>query len=163
MHRFIFALTAAVAIGAAPAPAQEGGAPGSQGVTQGDPTIADLVLTEIEKRIIRDYYRGAPDGDDDDEEDDDDGASGKKGAKDKSGLPPGLAKKDTLPPGLAMQLERNGTLPPGLAKRDLPDDLRARLPRRPWGQNLVIVDDKVLLIERATDLILDVLDATAED
>ena len=158
MHRFIFALTAAVAIGAAPAPAQEGGAPGSQGVTQGDPTIADLVLTEIEKRIIRDYYRGAPDDDDEAA-----GAGGQKGAKDKSGLPPGLAKKDTLPPGLAMQLERNGTLPPGLAKRDLPDDLRARLPRRPWGQNLVIVDDKVLLIERATDLILDVLDATAED
>ncbi|MEX0814383.1 MAG: hypothetical protein WD014_01795 [Dongiaceae bacterium] len=156
MHRIIFALTATVAIGAAPAPAQEGGAPGSQGVTQGDPTIADLVLTEIEKRIIRDYYRGAPDGHDD-------GAGGQKGAKDKSGLPPGLAKKDTLPPGLAMQLERNGTLPPGLAKRGLPDDLRARLPRRPWGQNLVIVDDKVLLIERATDLILDVLDAMAED
>ena len=150
MHRFIFALTAAVAIGAAPAPAQEGAAPGSQGVTQANPTIADLVLTEIEKRIIREYYRGGED------------AAGQKDAKDKSGLPPGLAKKDTLPPGLAMQLERNGTLPPGLAKRDLPDDLLARLPRRPWGQNLVIVDDKVLLIERATDLILDVLEtATA--
>jgi Ni/Co efflux regulator RcnB len=144
MHRFILALTMA-AIAAGAACAQDAPAPGSQGVTQADPTIADLVLTEIEKRIIRDYYRG------------DDDAAGQKAAKDKSGLPPGLAKKDTLPPGLAMQLERNGTLPPGLAKRDLPDDLRARLPRRPWGQNLVIVDDKVLLIQRATNLILDIL------
>jgi len=150
MRRFILALTAA-AVAAGAARAQDAPAPGSQGVTQAPSTIADILLTEIEKRIIREYYRGGED------------AAGKKDAKDKSGLPPGLAKKDGLPPGLAMQLERNGTLPPGLAKRDLPDDLLARLPRRPPGQNLVIVDDQVLLIERATDLILDVLEATAGD
>lgn len=52
---------------------------------------------------------------------------------------------------------RNGTLPPGLAKRSLPPDLVLRLPRRPDWQDIVIVDDKVLLIRRATNLILDIL------
>ncbi len=39
---------------------------------------------------------------------------------DRSGLPPGLAKKDRLPPDLERHLERNGTLPPGLQKRVQP-------------------------------------------
>ena len=38
-------------------------------------------------------------------------------------MPPGLAKKKSLPSGLQKQLEKNGTLPPGLAKRELPYDL----------------------------------------
>src|SRR5215831_5359969 len=33
------------------------------------------------------------------------------------GLPPGLAKKESLPPGLQKQLVRNGQLPPGLEKK----------------------------------------------
>jgi hypothetical protein len=73
-------------------------------------------------------------------------------------LPPGLAKRDTLPPGLARQIEKNGTLPPGLAKRDLPADLESRLPRRRGGQRRIVVDDDVVLIEDATDRILDVLE-----
>src|SRR5262249_20389894 len=36
----------------------------------------------------------------------------------RSGLPPGLAKRNgNLPPGLEKHLERNGTLAPGLEKR----------------------------------------------
>jgi hypothetical protein len=36
------------------------------------------------------------------------------------GLPPGLAKRDSLPPGLARQLRERGRLPPGLQKRLTP-------------------------------------------
>ncbi|MBI3484974.1 MAG: hypothetical protein HY012_07470, partial [Acidobacteria bacterium] len=32
----------------------------------------------------------------------------------RSGLPPGLAKRDRLPPGLEKQLRERGKLPPGL-------------------------------------------------
>ncbi|MGE5486725.1 MAG: hypothetical protein ACM3ZB_02755 [bacterium] len=34
-----------------------------------------------------------------------------------SNLPPGLAKRDSLPPGLMKQLRRNGHLPPGLERQ----------------------------------------------
>lgn len=73
------------------------------------------------------------------------------------GMPPGLAKRDSLPPGLAKQLERNGRLPPGLEKRDLPEGLDRLLPPRGHGQERVAVDNDVLLIETATGLILDIL------
>lgn len=36
--------------------------------------------------------------------------------RDRSNLPPGLAKRDSLPPGLMRQLRRNGHLPPGLER-----------------------------------------------
>lgn len=81
----------------------------------------------------------------------------KKGKGGSDTLPPGLAKKNRLPPGLAMQLERGGSLPPGLAKRDLPADLESRLPRRPKGQERVIVGNDVVLVERATGIIIDVI------
>ena len=50
----------------------------------------------------------------------------------RSGLPPGLAKKDRLPPGLERQLRRNAQLPPGLQKRltPFPSALEAELGRR---------------------------------
>ena len=83
-----------------------------------------------------------------------------EGAKD---CPPGLAKKGTLPPGLAMQLERNGHLPPGLEYRDLPDDLLVQLPHLDPHYRYIIVDNRVLLIRRATNLILDVLEVAAID
>src|SRR5438874_6648291 len=35
-------------------------------------------------------------------------------------LPPGLAKRESLPPGLRAQLREHGTLPPGLQKRLVP-------------------------------------------
>ena len=72
------------------------------------------------------------------------------------GLPPGLAKRDKLPPGLQKQIERNGTLPPGLAKRGLPDDLRRQLPVQK-GQDYRVVGNDIVLIETATNLILDIM------
>ncbi len=78
------------------------------------------------------------------------GKKGKKGKKDK-------AKGGDVPSGLAMQLERNGTLPPGLAKKALPPGLAGALPPPPPGQQRLIVDNDVLLIEAATGLILDII------
>ena len=51
----------------------------------------------------------------------------------REGLPPGLAKRNSLPPGLARQLRERGRLPPGLQKRltPLPPTLVRRLPPAP--------------------------------
>ncbi len=47
-------------------------------------------------------------------------------------------------------------LPPGLAKRGLPDDLRRQLPVQK-GQDYRVVGNDIVLIETATNLILDVM------
>ena len=72
-------------------------------------------------------------------------------------MPPGLAKKEKLPPGLAKQLEKNGTLPPGLAKRNLPADLESELPDPVEGLERTIVDNAVVLVEKATGRIIDII------
>jgi len=77
-------------------------------------------------------------------------------------MPPGLAKRDELPPGLARQLTERGTLPPGLAKRDLPADLAGKLPKR-GKTSRVIVDDDVVLIDNATERVLDVIGDIVRD
>ena len=122
----------------------------SRTVAQGDAAL----MTAAEKRIITSYFqrqygvwlatRGV-------------------GKATHGALPPGLAKKGTVSPGLAGQLERNGKLPPGVTKHDLPDDLLAQLQPRPAGYEFVVVGDRVLLIQSATGLILDVLTVAAAD
>jgi hypothetical protein len=68
---------------------------------------------------------------------------------DRSGLPPGLARRDRLPPGLERQLQRNGTLPPGLQKRvrPLPDVCAARLPRLPRAWSRVVLSGRIILLD----------------
>ena len=56
-----------------------------------------------------------------------------------------------------MKLERGGQLPPGIAKRDLPADVQARLPKRNDGTIRQVVGDDVVLIEKGTEIILDVI------
>ncbi len=98
----------------------------------------DRFLPE-ERRIIYEYYHksGPP-----------------------KGLPPGLAKKGRLPPGLQKHLDRTGKLPPGLQKRlePLPSDLDARLPRLPDYWERVILERNVILIDRRTQRILDIIE-----
>jgi hypothetical protein len=92
-----------------------------------------------ERRIIEAYYhRGGP----------------------SKGLPPGLAKKGRLPPGLQKHLDRTGKLPPGLQKRlePLPPDLESRLPRLPQHWERVILGRDVILIDRRTQRILDIIE-----
>ncbi len=131
-------------------------------------SVKQVTFTASEKQEIADYYYQKSRNRQHVEQDDDDDdygkkdkkkskkKKGKKHGKDK-GLPPGLAKKDTLPPGLEKQLKKNGTLPPGLAKRDLPKDLYRRLPRRSKDHERVLVGDDVVLIERTTGKVLDIL------
>jgi hypothetical protein len=76
-----------------------------------------------------------------------------------SELPPGLAKRETLPPGLERQLQRNGTLPPGLQKRvqPLPQVCESQLLRLPRDLERVVYNRRVMLINAAY-LILDAFD-----
>lgn len=95
-----------------------------------------------ERRIIEDYYH-----------------QGKKAKK--KGLPPGLAKRGgNLPPGLQKKLDRDGKLPPGLQKRlePLPVDLDRRLPRLPEYYERVILERDIVLIDRRTNRILDIIE-----
>lgn len=78
-------------------------------------------------------------------------------------LPPGLAKRQSLPPGLEKQLHERGELPPGLQKRwvGVPGNLSARLPPMPpyyhryfAGDDLVVVDTRT---NRIAYLLRDVL------
>lgn len=93
-----------------------------------------------ERRIIENYFRSS-------------GPS--------KGLPPGLAKRGgKLPPGLQKHLDKNGTLPPGLQKRlePLPQDLTLRLPGLPDYWERVIHERDVILVDRRTNRILDIIE-----
>ncbi len=147
--RLVLAAVAAVLL-LSPPPAQAQSPTGQASSTIAQDPLG-TIITELERQIIGRYYQDA-------RAHDDQGKSKKNKGKGAKHFPPGLAKKGTLPPGLAMQLQRNGTLPPGLAKRNLPDDLLSRLPKRHWGQELVAVDDDLVLIEQTTGLILDILE-----
>jgi hypothetical protein len=131
----------------------QGGAPGAE-----SPDAADIFFGELQKRLISSYYERhvytwehSPEG-----------HEYKKGKKNKhKRLPPGLAKKGMLPPGIAKQLVRNGQLPPGLEYHDLPRDLVVQLPPIAYPYRYVIADDRVMLIQAASNLILDVLTVAA--
>ena len=98
--------------------------------------VARPIFASRERDIIADYY-------------------GRR-----SGLPPGLAKRQgDLPPGLEKQLQRNGTLPPGLQKklRPLPRDLERRLDRLPAGYRRGILDRHLVVYRTGTYEIGDTL------
>lgn len=126
--------------------------PGANGYVAEQPNLADIVISTVEQRIIRDYYaRSYSEWE----------AQGGKTKNKQKGLPPGLAKKGTLPPGLQKQLARNGHLPTGLEKRYLPNDLLVQLQPRPPGYEFLIADDRILLVQSATNVILDMLEVAA--
>jgi len=129
------------------------------------------VFSEVERRLIRDYYHeryGSVDRDrhyrdrDDERERDDYGGRAKKHKKKKgkgkhySG--PGNPKG--LPPGIAKKLARGGTLPPGIAKKNLPADLDSRLPPVRDGYERMEVDGRVVLVDIASDTIVDIIRRT---
>jgi hypothetical protein len=120
-RRTILAALAAVPLFAA------GGA-AAKGPRREAPDVADVVFSEIERRLIREYYvQRAP-----------------------------AAGQDSLPPGIRKKLARGKPLPPGIAKRMLPSDLDARLPVRAGAVRQVIGSD-VVLIAVATNIVLDIL------
>lgn len=113
-----------------------------QGKGKGHQKASDFSSSEIrfrsqDARVIVDYFHPA------------------------SGLPPGLATRGgDLPPGLEKQLRRNGKLPPGLQKKlaPFPQDLEVRLPPIQSGCRRVTLGTWALLIQDATNVILDVID-----
>ena len=114
----------------------------NRGATLALDTKRQAYFLPEERRIIEEYYH-----------------KGKKGKQ--KGLPPGLAKRGgNLPPGLQKQLDKNGKLPPGLQKRlePLPVDLDRRLPRLPEYWERVILERDIILIDRRTNRILDLIE-----
>jgi len=107
---------------------------GSTGVT--------IVFTTQEREIISDWF-----------------------LSNRNGLPPGLANRESLPPGLQKQLRRNGTLPPGLQKKltPLPYGLDSRLARLPADLIRVVIGRDILLLDRGTNSILDVISNVIRD
>lgn len=79
----------------------------------------------------------------------------------RSGLPPGLAKRDKLPPGLERQLRERGKLPPGLQKKiqPLPLELEKQMRTLPTGYRRVVVAGSVILMNEKTAIIYDIIRA----
>ncbi|HEY9539560.1 MAG TPA: anti-virulence regulator CigR family protein [Kiloniellaceae bacterium] len=91
--------------------------------------VLNAVLTDDERRIIHEYFH------------------------DHAG---NFGKVKPLPPGIRKKLARGGAMPPGIAKQALPGDLYRRLPPRD-GQHYEIVGTDVVLVQVATQVIVDVL------
>ena len=110
---------------------------------QGDDNRGDsrgslrIEFSAHDRDVVRDYYYGS-----------------------QSNLPPGLAKRNgNLPPGLQKHLERDGTLPPGLQKRvqPFPVELERRLPRLPETYARVTLGVDILILDRRTQRIIDIV------
>ncbi len=85
--------------------------------------------------------------------------------RNRNGLPPGLANRDSLPPGLQKQLRRNGTLPPGLQKKltPLPYALNSSLVRLPSDYLRIVIGRDVILLDRRNNSILDIISDVIRD
>jgi hypothetical protein len=133
LRRRIFLLASCSMIVTVLAPASAGVRDGSGGPPR---------FSDAERRIIEQYY-------------------GRGNQSKSKSLPPGLAKRGgNLPPGLQKQLARNGQLPPGLQKRvePLPLELNRQLPPLPEYWERVIVERDVILLDRRTNRILDIIE-----
>jgi len=77
----------------------------------------------------------------------------------RSNLPPGLAKRETLPPGLERQLQQRGTLPPGLQSKiqPIPIALERQLSVLPTGYRRVIIGGNMIVMNPTTGLIYDIV------
>ena len=126
--------------------------------------LQQAVFSAIERTVIERYYQHRQEGGSGEHAraEQRDGKKGKgkgkskhKGkSKNNGAMPPGLAKRQQLPPGLA----KREVLPPGLAKRELPEALHGELPPLDERLERVIVDHSVVLVERATGRVLDILE-----
>ncbi len=140
LKTFLLFTVCAVALLSGAAVAQgnsQGKGHGKHGQDQDGGSGIQIIFTAHDRDVIRDYYHG-----------------------NSSNLPPGLAKRHgNLPPGLQKHLERDGTLPPGLQKRvqPFPDDLEGRLPRLPPVYRRVILGADIIILDRRTQKIMDIV------
>jgi len=102
---------------------------GNVAVRDGNTRVA-VSFSNDDRRYINDYYHSK-----------------------RKRLPPGLAKKGKLPPGLA----KRQTLPRGLSGRGLPHDLSNRLSRLPEGYVRLRVGTDIVIMNRKTRVIFDVI------
>ena len=121
------AALAAIGLLAGPAPAVLAQPAQPHVAAPGSPSVGDIIFSELERRLIRDYYGRNP-----------------------------VRKVKPLPPGIQKKIARGGTVPPGIAKRYLPGELERQLPVRAGYERRVVGRD-VVLVEQATGLILDIL------
>jgi hypothetical protein len=75
-------------------------------------------------------------------------------------LPPGLAKRESLPPGLRRQLVERGTLPPGLQKHliDVPGSLAPRLPPLPAHYRRYFVGDDMIVVDTRSNTVVRIIE-----
>lgn len=123
MKPALLAIALTVGIGALYAPPAAAKPPQRQ-----EASVVDIVFSEIERRLIREYYAG----------------QGHAGSV------------DNLPPGIRKKLARGKPLPPGIAKRFLPGELESQLPVHRGTVRRVVGNDVVLVVA-ATGVILDIL------
>ncbi len=97
---------------------------------------AQRVFSKEEITVVRNYFR-----------------------ENRSGLPPGLAKREKLPPGLERQLRQRGKLPPGLQKKlqPMPPELEKRMRVLPTGYRRVVIAGNVIMMNEKTAVIYDVI------
>ena len=107
-------------------------------VVDGRHSSIDIVFSDRDRAFIHDYYKAQ--------------RKHKKHKKQKK-VPPGLAKKGKLPPGLA----KRDRLPPGLQGRGLPHELDRRLTHLPDDYVRVKVGADVVLMDRNTRVIFDII------
>lgn len=101
-------------------------------VVEDENARVEVVFTDRDRQLIHDHYH-------------------------RRHLPPGLAKRSSLPPGLQKQVERRGQLPPGLQGERLSDELEVRLSPLPEGYIRLRVGADVVLMNTRTRIILDVI------
>ena len=101
-------------------------------------TVDVRVFGESQEAIIRDWFSNP---------------------KNLGDLPPGLAHRNQLPAGLERQMLENGSLPPGLEKHthSLPLALEDLLPELPEGVIRVIIGVDIVLVDKTSNLILDIV------
>jgi hypothetical protein len=99
-----------------------------------DKDEAIVIDRDGHRRVVRDYYRN-------------------------NALPPGLAKRESLPPGLQKQLRERGELPPGLQKRltPVPPPLAARLPGLPAYYDRYFLGSDLLVVDTRSNRIVSVI------
>lgn len=110
--------------------------PGKSDKTTGrrDDARETVVDRDGHVRIVREYARGGS-------------------------LPPGLAKRESLPPGLRKQLRERGALPPGLQKHlvPVPGPLATRLPAVPPYYQRYFAGDDLVVVDTRTDRVVAII------
>ncbi len=96
------------------------------------PALAGKGFSDAEKKVIESYFAKNP----------------VEGSKD-------------MPKGMTNKLKRGGALPPGIKKTRLPTKLASKLPKRPKNQEYALIDDDIVLIDKKTEIIIDLLQDAA--